>query len=178
MGSNLSGCFGRPSDALRRAIERLAAHGLEVVRQSRQFKTDPVGGGWQADFYNAVVLVRTTMSPRELLRVAKAIEREAGRRPGRRWGPRPLDIDIIAYERRIVPANRWQPMASPLIPALTIPHPRAHKRAFVLIPLQEIDPHWRHPRLGLTARQLLQRLPKAVRQSVRLAVPAAPARRR
>ena len=156
----------------------MAAHALEVVRQSSQFKTGPVGGGWQPEFYNAAVLVRTDKSPRELLRVAKAIEREAGRRPGRRWGPRPLDIDIIAYERRIVPANRWHPMTLPVIPALTIPHPRAHMRAFVLIPLQEIAPHWRHPCLGLSVRQLLQRLPKAVRQSVRLAVPAAPARRR
>ena len=155
----------------------MAAYGVEVVLKSSEFKTRPVGGGWQPDFHNAAVLVRTTKSPRELLRIAKAIEREAGRGPGRRWGPRSLDIDIIAYDQRIVPANRWQPTASPVIPALTIPHPRAHLRAFVLIPLQEIAPRWHHPGIGLTVSQLLRRLPRSERNSVRPVLPAAPAAR-
>lgn len=137
-----------------------------MVRLSRRFKTSPVGGGRQPSFENAAVVVRTTRSPRELLRIAKAIEREAGRKLGRRWGPRPLDIDIIDVAGTLLPTGLRYIASTPAMTGLIIPHPRAHLRAFVLIPLKEIAPTWRHPRLGRTVRQLLQRLPAAEHRSV------------
>ena len=96
-----------------------------------------------------------------MLRVFKALERQAGRRANGRWGPRPLDIDIIMLGSVCYnwPARRAG--------TVTLPHPEAHRRAFVLRPLVSIMPHWHHPGLQRTARQLLARLPPSARRGVR-----------
>jgi 2-amino-4-hydroxy-6-hydroxymethyldihydropteridine diphosphokinase len=92
-----------------------------------------------------------------MLRLLKRIERRAGRRLGRRWGPRPLDIDILDYRGTRIgwPPRRREPGR------LILPHPEMHRRVFVLVPLLEIAPHWRHPILGLGARALLSHLAPA-----------------
>ncbi|MBI4236986.1 MAG: 2-amino-4-hydroxy-6-hydroxymethyldihydropteridine diphosphokinase [Deltaproteobacteria bacterium] len=104
----------------------------------------------QPAYLNGVVQIRTTLEPAELLAVCHQLERDAGR-PRRdialRWGPRTLDLDLLAYNTRCVD-----------IPGLTLPHPELHKRRFVLEPLCDIDPNWLHPRLGRTAHHLLEAL--------------------
>ncbi|WP_239025991.1 2-amino-4-hydroxy-6-hydroxymethyldihydropteridine diphosphokinase [Sphingomonas paeninsulae] len=106
----------------------------------------PLGFGVRT-YANAVAAIETTLTPLELLVRLKSIERAHGRRPGRRWGDRVIDLDIIAWGGGI-----WSSAN------LTIPHPEFRKRRFVLAPLCEIIPDWRDPISQLTARQLLARL--------------------
>ena len=144
----------------------LRSHGVEVVNVSRLFKTVPIGGGRQPPYVNAAVVVTSEHSPRELLRICKQIEREAGRTLGRRWGPRVLDLDIIDYAGRCVPGRQVPAPTALQYAGLILPHPRAHARSFVLIPVAEIAPAWRHPRLGATAEQLLRRRPLSERRAI------------
>jgi 2-amino-4-hydroxy-6-hydroxymethyldihydropteridine diphosphokinase len=124
------------------------------VRSSSLYSTAPEGLGRQARYFNAVVAVEASVAPAALLRIVKQIERKAGRRLGRHWGPRPLDIDLLDFGGRRIgrPHGRRRPGQ------LLLPHPEMHRRAFVLLPLQEIAPSWRHPRLGVRAATLLARL--------------------
>ncbi len=125
LGSNL----GDRLETLRRAVALLdAAEGVEVVRSSRVFETDPVGPP-QPAYLNAVLEIRTELEPRALLDACRAAEAALGRVRGERWGPRTLDVDVLTFDARTVDE-----------PDLTIPHPRMHERAFVLVPLRELDP--------------------------------------
>lgn len=107
------------------------------------------------EFYNVVIMTRTNHSIGGLLRLFKIIERMAGRRVRSRWSARPLDLDLIDYGGRML---NWPTLNLPGGP-LVLPHPLMHQRGFVLVPLAEIAPHWRHPVLGLTAGALLRRCP-------------------
>jgi 2-amino-4-hydroxy-6-hydroxymethyldihydropteridine diphosphokinase len=128
------------------ARARVAAALPKAMRRSRIITSRPIGPGTRS-YANAVVMIESKHAPDALLKKLKQIERAAGRRPSRRWGDRPLDLDVIAWSGGI-----W---ASP---SLTIPHPEFRKRRFVLSPLCEIAPDWRDPVSHLTARQLLARL--------------------
>lgn len=126
LGSNL----GSAQDTLRAAVADLAdTPGMELVDVSALARTAPVGGPEQPDFLNAVVIARTTLPPRDLLRATAAIEDAHGRRRDVHWGPRTLDIDIIAYGD-----------VSAVTDDLELPHPRAHERAFVLQPWSQVRP--------------------------------------
>ena len=118
----------------------------ELLCSSRPITSRPIGPGTR-NYANAVVMIESKHTPDALLKELKKIERAAGRRPGRRWGDRPLDLDIIAWSGGIWASS-----------SLTIPHPEFRKRRFVLAPLCEIAPDWRDPVTHLTARQLLARL--------------------
>lgn len=149
LGSNL----GDRRAALEFAIESLhATPGIRVTKVSRMIETDPVGEAGQNRYLNAAVEARVALTPRQLLDRCLAIERLHGRvrSDSSRWGPRTLDIDILLYGDRVIDE-----------PSLHVPHPRLHERAFVLIPLAEIAPDARHPRLGQSIQSLLQRLPPA-----------------
>jgi len=148
MGSNL----GDSLDLLRSATARLAGLGA-VVAASPLYETDPVGYEDQPAFLNAVVLLDTTLEPDDLLDALLAIEAEFHRERTVRWGPRTLDLDLLWYEGVTRSDER-----------LTLPHPRAHEREFVLRPLVDLDPEL--PLAGSTASELLRRLPN---QGVRLA---------
>jgi 2-amino-4-hydroxy-6-hydroxymethyldihydropteridine diphosphokinase len=124
IGSNV----GDAAANVRAAFEALSAAGVVTARSSL-YRTKAWGVTDQADFYNAAALLETTLSPHELLGVLKTIEEEMGRTQTYRWGPRVIDLDILAYdELRIDDA------------VLTIPHKFLHERAFALVPLVEIDP--------------------------------------
>lgn len=143
LGSNLGDRAGH----LRAGVDALSAlpH-TELIAASDPIQTDPVGPVPQGPYLNAAAMVRTSLSPRVLLNVLLAIERTRGRDRSReqRWGPRPLDLDLLLYGNAVVDE-----------PGLTIPHPRLHERAFVLVPLAQIASGLVVPTLGRTVRELL-----------------------
>jgi len=123
LGSNLK-TRARNLSAARR---RLRQKGVRILRQSRVIETEPWGVADQPSFLNQVVEGEWGGSARQLLRVAKAVEREGGRRPTRRWGPRVIDVDILLFGNQTVTS-----------PDLVIPHPRIAERAFVVRSLAEL----------------------------------------
>ena len=156
-GANQAGAWGEPAEAIERAMAELDRRGVTIVRVSRLITTEPMGQPGQARFANAAASGETALSPEALLAVLKELEHAAGRRPGPRWGPRPLDIDILDYEGVVL---GWETPHDPEHPAhLVLPHPELHRRGFVLEPMAEIAPKWRHPVLRETATDLLAQLP-------------------
>lgn len=114
---------------LRSAAQALCAtEGVEVVASSSVYETVAVGPP-QPDFLNAVVAIDTTVAPRELVAELKRIEREVGRTPGERWGPREVDLDLLLHGSSVTDE-----------PDLRVPHAELVRRAFVLVPLAEIAP--------------------------------------
>jgi 2-amino-4-hydroxy-6-hydroxymethyldihydropteridine diphosphokinase len=129
IGSNLGDRLAH----LQLAVDELAkAPGVAVVGVSPVYETAPVGGPEQPDFLNAVVAVDTTLAAHELLRVAQQVESAAQRVRNVRWGPRTLDVDVL-----LVGDERIDD------PDLVVPHPRIAERAFVVVPLADLDPAWR-----------------------------------
>ena len=124
LGANL----GDRLESLRRAVALLGERGVRVLRSSRVYETDPVGGPDQPDFLNAVVEVEASGSARELLEVCLAVEEEMGRVREERWGPRAIDLDVLTFGDEEHDE-----------PGLQVPHPRMHERAFVLVPLLELE---------------------------------------
>jgi len=126
LGANL----GDPLGALTSALEALAqTEGVEVLAISSFYGTAPIGGPDQPDYINAVAVLETTLAPMAILDLAHQIEADHDRVRQERWGPRTLDIDLVVYDD-VVSED----------PTLTIPHPRAHQRAFVLVPWHELEP--------------------------------------
>jgi 2-amino-4-hydroxy-6-hydroxymethyldihydropteridine diphosphokinase len=154
LGSNAHGPWGDPCATLRRAREELQRAGVRTVRASNLYWTQPLGDRPQAHYLNAVLSVQAAMAPAELLRLLKRIERRAGRTRTRFMAPRTLDIDILDHGGR---RFGWPPVRRER-GRLILPHPQLHERAFVLAPLGDVAPAWRHPALGLTAKSLLARL--------------------
>ncbi len=141
LGSNL----GNSAEILSSAAEALNEVS-EVIAFSSFYQTRPVGGPPQPDFINAVIIIETNLEPEELLLVAQAIEGAHGRERNEntvKWGPRFLDIDLIKCDEMLIYS-----------PELTIPHPRAHEREFVLRPWSEIDPAATLPGFGAISRLL------------------------
>lgn len=144
LGSNL----GNSAEILSSAAEALNEVS-EVIALSSFYQTRPVGGPPQPDFINAVIIIETNLEPEELLLVAQAIEGAHGRERNEntvKWGPRFLDIDLIKCDEMLINS-----------PDLTIPHPRAHEREFVLRPWNEIDPAATLPGFGAISRLLESR---------------------
>jgi 2-amino-4-hydroxy-6-hydroxymethyldihydropteridine diphosphokinase len=119
--------LGDPAANVRAALDALNDVGI-VTARSRLYRTKPWGRTHQPDFCNAAAILETQLAPRELLLRLQALERKLGRTPSERWGPRAIDFDILFYDD--VTLNE---------PGLRIPHPRLMERAFVLVPLAEID---------------------------------------
>ncbi|MGL4177632.1 MAG: 2-amino-4-hydroxy-6-hydroxymethyldihydropteridine diphosphokinase [Dermatophilaceae bacterium] len=136
LGANLGRGESAPEGTLAAAVGRLERDaGLRDVRVSAWFDTDPVGGPEQPDFVNAVLVARTSLSPASLLRQLHAVEAAFGRVRDVRWGPRTLDLDLVQYGDPTDDAD-----VRSASPRLTLPHPRAHERAFVLVPWLDVDP--------------------------------------
>lgn len=135
----------RPLEQLARAVAELSAV-VEVEAVSSVYRTEPVGYADQPDFFNVVVLGTTGVSPEGLLDAAQAIEERMGRVRSFRNAPRLIDVDVLAYGERVMST-----------PRLTLPHPGIPTRGFVLHPLAEIAPEWRHPVTGETPPEMLAR---------------------
>lgn len=124
LGSNL----GDRLQNLRTAVSLLEGRGVHVARSSRVYATDPVGGPEQPEFLNAVIEVEAPGSARDLLEACLQIEVRMGRERGERWGPRVIDLDILTFGQEDIDEADLQ-----------VPHARMHERAFVLIPLLELE---------------------------------------
>lgn len=143
LGANL----GDRGAALRAAVDGLAPL-VRVTAVSPVYETDPAYRRDQPRFLNAAIRGSTELSPAVLLSALKDLESEIGRRETERWGPRAIDIDILTYGDLCLAR-----------PELSIPHSRLHERGFVLRPLADLDPDWRHPESGRSVGDLLGALP-------------------
>jgi dihydropteroate synthase/2-amino-4-hydroxy-6-hydroxymethyldihydropteridine diphosphokinase len=144
LGANLPSPEGAPRETLRRAIALLAARGLAVSARSRLFLTEPIPRSAQPWYVNQVIAVETERPPEEILALLLGVEHQFGRERGERNAARSLDLDLVAYEDLLLDT-----------PELVLPHPRMHERAFVLAPLADVAPGWRHPVSGKAVEELL-----------------------
>ena len=154
LGANL----GDAGNALRTAVAALALDPrVEVRAVSGLWRTAAIGGPEQTDYLNAVVVIDTSRTPHELLDLARSLEKAAGRRREMRWGPRTLDVDLLDIDG-----------VRDDDPELTLPHPRAHERAFVLAPWAQVDADWLLQPEGLPARPVREWLAGVTGQAVLL----------
>lgn len=145
LGSNL----GDRQVNLQSALTALPPE-VDLLAQSPIYQTAPWGYTQQADFLNQVVQAQTNLSPKELLAHLKNVETLVGRTPSFQYGPRQIDIDILVYDDLCLESEE-----------LTIPHPRLHERAFMLVPLADLAENFRHPRSGQPLSEMLAGLDHA-----------------
>jgi 2-amino-4-hydroxy-6-hydroxymethyldihydropteridine diphosphokinase len=148
LGANLPSPAGGPQQTLEAALKRLETSGVHIAARSRWYRTAPVPVSDQPWFVNGVARVETALEPAALLALLRQVEQAFGRQRSVPNAARTLDLDIIDYHNRIENT-----------PELILPHPRMKERAFVLLPLAEIAPGWRHPTLGETVENLISGLP-------------------
>ncbi len=149
-GANLNSHIGDPIQTFHACLNVMRDHNIIIDEISSLWDTAPVGClSDQGNYTNAVFTISTQMKPDDLMTTLLAIEKEFGRQRSVPNAPRPIDLDLVAYYDQISNTDH-----------LTLPHPRMHQRAFVLMPLQEIIPNWLHPVTGKTLNELIEVLPK------------------
>lgn len=147
LGANLPSPAGPPAATLEAALQAFGQSGAAILRRSRWYRSAPLPADDQPWYVNGVALLATRLGPVELLALFHEVEAQFGRRRTRRNAPRTLDLDLLDYDGLVR-------RAAPLLP-----HPRLHERAFVLRPLAEVAPDWRHPVSGAGLGELIAALP-------------------
>ncbi len=191
LGANIAGNWGTPEAAIERAHLEIQRLGLIVQRRSQARETRPMGPTRQPRYHNSALWLAGKWSIFQLFVMLRQLERAAGRRFGPRWSARQLDVDVICLGGRVVgcrnvrtrlkngqkasqpnsfvpsrAAGRWRPTRAGTIRGrIQLPHPDMHKRTFVLQPMAEVAPHWRHPMTGRSVREM--RLQLGVRRPKR-----------
>jgi len=175
IGGNVTSLSGRPEQTIAHSIVDIYQRIGSPIGVSRLYRTPAFPTGSGPDFVNAAVAVRSDKSPDEILAILHDIEADHGRERKERWGARTLDLDLIAVGEKVLPDretyDRWrlldadqQRTQSPN--QLILPHPRMQDRAFVLVPLADVAPDWRHPILGKSVAEMLSDLPPSARDEV------------
>lgn len=176
VGSNEEHAFGGARAIVSGAPKALERAGLKLRAVSELFETPCFPAGYGPDFVNSVVLVETAKTPGEILLVLHEVEAEFRRERRQRWGPRTLDLDLIAVGRAILPdaarQEHWMKLpadeqARSAPEQLILPHPRMQDRAFVLIPMAQLVPEWTHPATGKSVKQMVDALPVAQKAEIR-----------
>lgn len=150
LGANLPSKIGGPAATIVAAIDELGKASAVTTARSRLYRSAPVPVSDHPWFLNEVIAVKTELTPRNLLALMHRIEAQFGRERRERDAPRTLDLDLLAYDACVQAGGEGEP---------TLPHPRLSHRAFVLRPLAEVAPGWRHPITGETVEDLLAALP-------------------
>ncbi len=148
LGSNLPSDAGGPRETCEAALALMGDAGIAVARRSRWYRSAPVPASSQPWFVNGVVTVETVLAAGALLTRLVDIEARLGRTRGERWAARVIDLDLLDYRGTVCAT-----------PELELPHPRLHERAFVLLPLADVAPAWRHPVLGKRIDEMIAELP-------------------
>ncbi|MFC3050761.1 2-amino-4-hydroxy-6-hydroxymethyldihydropteridine diphosphokinase [Kordiimonas pumila] len=154
LGGNLNSSYGTPEKTLRAAINQLSGLAIDIQAISKFYCTSPVPASDQPDFINAVIFAQSSLSAELLLSHFKGIESFLGREPSERWSARTIDIDLLSYGAEVLPSvEDWWSVVNSSDPAAilqqpVVPHPRMHKRAFVLVPMLDIASDWVHPVTG------------------------------
>ncbi|SFN30852.1 2-amino-4-hydroxy-6-hydroxymethyldihydropteridinediphosphokinase [Thioclava dalianensis] len=170
MGANLSRGPDGPEAAVSEALILLKLRHFKLKAISRFWRTPAFPEGSGPDFVNACCILQTNLTPNATLEAFHEVEAELGRARTHRWGARVVDIDLLAYEDRVLPSRQefahWRDLSLPdqmlhTPERLILPHPRLQDRGFVLIPLVEIAPLWRHPVSGRSVREMCEALPEA-----------------
>ena len=184
LGANLPSDGRAPEQTLALALDLLSSQsGIAVIRRSWWFRTPAFPPGSGPDFINAAAALETDLSPPGLLETLQGVEEALGRERRARWAPRPCDLDLLALGDTVLPdpatLGRWMTLA-PEAAALSepegivLPHPRLQERAFVLVPLADVAPDWRHPLSGQTVAGMVAALPEADRAAVVAIEPVPP----
>lgn len=175
LGSNANSNWGDAAATVQKAMMLLNALVLKPISHSAFYQTSAFPADSGPDFVNAAAAFFTTMPGPDLLQALHEIEAEAGRTRDVRWGPRTLDLDLIAVGDVVAPDRiiqaRWRDLPTDrqmhdAPTELILPHPRMQDRSFVLVPLNDVAPDWIHPVLGQTVAEMLAALPAADRASV------------
>jgi 2-amino-4-hydroxy-6-hydroxymethyldihydropteridine diphosphokinase len=156
LGANLpSPIHGSPIETLEKCLMRFSAYGFEIKGRSRWFKSAPVPISDDPWYINGVASIHTDHNPRDLLKNLLEIENEFGRVRSEANAPRVLDLDLIAYQNHIIEdAGKIEDKP------FCVPHPRMHERAFVLLPINDLNPNWIHPKSKQSLKDLISDLDK------------------
>jgi 2-amino-4-hydroxy-6-hydroxymethyldihydropteridine diphosphokinase len=177
VGSNLPGEASSSLDVCNLALGKIESSDVRVSKRARWRRSPAFPAGSGPDFVNGAFLVETLLSAADLLSLLHSVEAKLGRVRRLRWGPRVCDLDLVAYGNAIAPdaetlrilmADGATTAAAPA--QMILPHPRMQERAFVLAPLCDIAPDWRHPLTGLTVADMLAALPEDQRADVTVIV--------
>lgn len=153
LGANLPGSEGRPEATLRAALNLMPAFGIRVVRAAPFYRTPALSDYVQPDYVNSVAQIEAAEPPEALLRSLHRIEALFGRVRQDRWAPRVIDLDLLDYKGLVTPGRDGRSGVPGM--AIALPHPGISGRSFVLVPLRDVAPGWRHPVSGESVERLI-----------------------